>query len=592
MSGTAAPRREFPSAKSRKPNRQGTILVLAAVMMVVMVALLALSVDLGYITTVNNELQRATDAAALAGAGSLVEGTDEAQLQAFKFLARNPVGGRLIAEQEGWEEQAALWIAQHPDEFKVEAGHWNPDNPKPEPGDTEDPRFIVSDQLPSTVRVQTAHNNTPLFFAKLLGRNSFSVKAESIARYQPRDISVVLDFSGSMNYDSQLMRITNFGETARAAVEASLLECYQDLDSPAYGTLQFTPQYVTLEGQAASGCIPHVTVTFRGLDVQVTSTKDLSNVVLQFSNGWTQRFEGLSGTTGTFKGTGYYAGKRIDKVWVKSGCNDSYEGTGYGERFEDTAANIKQYFGLTSVPYPYASGSWDDYINYVKTNSYVKTAGYMKKYGFMTLINYWLEQKAGASETADLWKVSAQPIATVKDCFGVFMGYLQEVDIQDRVAFTIYNSPSQDAQLEQGLTEDFALVQNLVQHRQAGHYDRYTNIGAGIRVGREELDAHGRAGAFKMIVLMTDGNANKPSNESTARTYALDQARAVAVKGYPILAISLGDDADSTLMQEIADITGGIHFNVPGGQTVTDYQTGLLAVLRQIADHRPLVLVK
>ena len=45
-------------------------------------------------------------------------------------------------------------------------------------------------------------------------------------------------------------------------------------------------------------------------------------------------------------------------------------------------------------------------------------------------------------------------------------------------------------------------------------------------------------------------------------------------------------------MQQIADITEGAHFNVPGGESVTDYEDGLLGVFRQIADDRPLTLVK
>ena len=46
------------------------------------------------------------------------------------------------------------------------------------------------------------------------------------------------------------------------------------------------------------------------------------------------------------------------------------------------------------------------------------------------------------------------------------------------------------------------------------------------------------------------------------------------------------------LMQQIADISDGVHFNVPGGQSVTDYEDDLLGVFRQIADDRPLILVK
>ena len=53
--------------------------MLTAILMVVLMALLALSIDTGYMYTMQTELDRSVDAAALAGAASLVEGTDHGQ---------------------------------------------------------------------------------------------------------------------------------------------------------------------------------------------------------------------------------------------------------------------------------------------------------------------------------------------------------------------------------------------------------------------------------------------------------------------------------------------------------------------------------
>jgi Flp pilus assembly protein TadG len=66
--------------------------------------------------------------------------------------------------------------------------------------------------------------------------------------------------------------------------------------------------------------------------VYVTSTKDLSNVVLEFADGTHQKFEPLSGYAATFQGTGANAGKEVVGVWIKSGSNKSSDGPGYGER--------------------------------------------------------------------------------------------------------------------------------------------------------------------------------------------------------------------------------------------------------------------
>lgn len=557
--------------------------------MIVMLAMIAFAVDVGYLMALRAELKRSADAAALGGAGALVDGVEAAELEAFEYSVRNPVGNRSPGGQEDWEENLPSLLSQNGEDFQFEAGYWDPLSKT----------FTPGDHLPSAVKVTIFHRNAALFFGKLFrsrGANGelipVDITAESIARYQPREIALALDLSASMNDDSELKRIKEYGESVRDRVESKLLQIYQELGSPAHGNLEFEPEYLTVVGQPASGPIPQITVTFQSSDVFVTSTKDLSNVVLEFSDGSRQKFDGLSGQSRTFRGSGGNYNKRIDKLWVKSGSNASGEGPGYGERFEDDSATIKQLFGMDSVAYPYPSGSWDDYIGYVKSSDNVYRAGYRKKYGYMTLINYWLEKRPKYSQTPDLWKVSAQPITAVKDAVGVFMAYIQEVDSEDRAALVMYNSASQEAVLEHALTADFDTVQDTVQRRQAGHYDNYTNIGAGIREARLELQNHARMGAFKMIVVMTDGQANRPSSSAQARSYALQEAQLANDQRYPVVTISLGDAADTNLMQEIADLTGGVHFNIPGGGTVNDYEEELQDVFRDIADHRPLVLVK
>ena len=109
-----------------------------------------------------------------------------------------------------------------------------------------------------------------------------------------------------------------------------------------------------------------VSVTFSadGLSVDIVSDKDLSNVVLEFDDSTHYKFDGLNqGETGTFAGIGENAGKTIVGVWVKSGCNASGDGPGYGERFDspvtgetsfnDTNENVEAYFGLDQTSYPF-----------------------------------------------------------------------------------------------------------------------------------------------------------------------------------------------------------------------------------------------
>lgn len=80
-----------------------------------------------------------------------------------------------------------------------------------------------------------------------------------------------------------------------------------------------------------SGCKSRVSVTFYGCSptVDVCSSKDLSNVVVETCGGAHYKFDGLTGRTGKFTAPN---GKNITRVWVKSGCYQSCDGPGYGWR--------------------------------------------------------------------------------------------------------------------------------------------------------------------------------------------------------------------------------------------------------------------
>jgi hypothetical protein len=81
-----------------------------------------------------------------------------------------------------------------------------------------------------------------------------------------------------------------------------------------------------------------IRVEFRGAQVRVESSRDVSNVVLEYSGGGRQKFEDLAGRVVELKGTGPHAGKTVVRAWVKSGANLSGDGPGYGQKFEATSA--------------------------------------------------------------------------------------------------------------------------------------------------------------------------------------------------------------------------------------------------------------
>ena len=157
---------------------------------------------------------------------------------------------------------------------------------------------------------------------------------------------------------------------------------------------------------------------------------------------------------------------------------------------------------------------------------------------------------------------------------------------------SIYTFSDQTATLESGLTPDFASLSNIVQHRQAGHYTGSTNISAGMKKARLELQDNARINAFKLMILMTDGVANLPGSAANAKNQVIAEANLCAAAKIKVVCIGLGAGADNALLNQVSSITGGVTFSVPGGQSVQQVEAQLKDVFRKIIDSRPLKLVQ
>ena len=446
--------------------------------MVGLLAMIAFAVDVGYMATIRTQMQSTADSAAMAGAGALINGTVAAQAEALAYVQLNKVGGQPINAAN----------------VTTEFGNW----------DITTRTFAVTNNKPNAIRISLVNSSQSLFFGKVLGKNSFDTSVKAVATYQPRDVAMVLDYSGSMCYDSQLK---NVGLLGQLAIEANMLQIYSQLGSPICGTLTWLP-------------------------VQYGNTKTSVN-------------------------------------------------------------NVKKFFLLNKTPYPFPGGSWNEYIDYVQTDSDIKAAGYQCKYVYLTWINYLLSEQPGADETPGLHAVNEQPVTALKDAVDVFLSYLQSNSTNDRVALSLYTYSDNKAVLEQGLTTNYATISSICRARQAGHYVGGTNISAGMNKGRLEVQNNARLGAKKMMVLMTDGVVNLPSGNTTSdKAAVISEANACAAANIAVVTIALGAYADTALMQQVASITGGAAFVVPGGQPIAQVKAQLEAVFGQVASDRPLKLVQ
>ena len=81
---------------SRRPERQGAIAVLFAMLIIPVIACVVFAIDVGYLNLVRAELQRAADAGALAGAAGM--NPEINSLESFSFTVADPDAARPVAQ--------------------------------------------------------------------------------------------------------------------------------------------------------------------------------------------------------------------------------------------------------------------------------------------------------------------------------------------------------------------------------------------------------------------------------------------------------------------------------------------------------------
>jgi len=165
------------SFRARSRHRGGNVLVMTCFLMVAMIAFIAFAVDIGYLYTVRNELQRTADASAIAAAWELVEEdamSDDftvdhlytnARGTAVQFAALNKVGNE------------APGLASD----DVFVGYMSdPRNPSS--------ALVAAETgvLPNAVQVRVQRTSVqngevPLFFARVLGFDQHATEAQATA---------------------------------------------------------------------------------------------------------------------------------------------------------------------------------------------------------------------------------------------------------------------------------------------------------------------------------------------------------------------------------------------------------------------------
>ena len=175
----------------RRNNRHGQAVVLLVLFIVPLMAFLALSVDIGLLAIARTQCQDASDLAALAGVRTL-NGT----------AANNNYAAVAPAAQTAAVANKVLWNSFQASNVAVNIGRYTYNSAAQQfqgqfPGPASDNWSLV--QATTTVNVGGS-----LPFANVLGISVPALQTQATAVHRPRDVAIVLDYSGSMRFASYL----------------------------------------------------------------------------------------------------------------------------------------------------------------------------------------------------------------------------------------------------------------------------------------------------------------------------------------------------------------------------------------------------
>ncbi len=158
-------------------KEKGQILVIMALVFIGLIAIVGLSIDLGYMFISYSRLRRSVDAAALAATGEFKKGYTIPGLTAAanQILSLNQV--------------------QNIRDIQVDACNYTLVPPQPA-ADTE----VCTDPPRKVVRVR-ASADVPLYFLSVVGLHSIPISAEAISEAASVDVVLTLDASESMTFE-------------------------------------------------------------------------------------------------------------------------------------------------------------------------------------------------------------------------------------------------------------------------------------------------------------------------------------------------------------------------------------------------------
>ncbi len=185
----------------RQNPRRGSVAPLIGVSLVALCGAVALAIDVGRIAVAKLQCQSAADVSAMAGARTL-NGIIPQDLTSATTNAQNAA---LTYKVMGQPLTTSDVTVQHG------TYHY----------DTTGQAFVPSMTLQAgenyNLTKVTITKSCPTTFARVFGFSAFNVTATATAAHRPRDVAIVLDYSGSMNNESDLWNNESYLDNGQSA---------------------------------------------------------------------------------------------------------------------------------------------------------------------------------------------------------------------------------------------------------------------------------------------------------------------------------------------------------------------------------------
>jgi hypothetical protein len=180
--------------KAIAASRRGSVLPLIVISLVGVCAFAALAVDLGMIVMAKTQCQNAADVAAMAGART-IDGSTGGNIGQATTNAQNAAEANQVLGQQIQAGDLTIQMGSY--HYDSTSGTFTPQFP-PTPPDNYNLASV------------TVTHKINLAFSRVLQWTQYTVSATATAAHRPRDVAVVLDYSGSMNNESDLWNCESY----------------------------------------------------------------------------------------------------------------------------------------------------------------------------------------------------------------------------------------------------------------------------------------------------------------------------------------------------------------------------------------------